>query len=71
MKIIQKICNFIVRNSNIKVIQGPPGPMGMMGVGVQSIDTITVIKKDEKIKHVILRDEYGNKICNNIKVIDL
>lgn len=75
MSLLTKICNFIVEHSEVEKrrgLQGPPGPMGMMGLGLQELATITVIRENDKVTELILRNHDGYKLCSdNVKVIDI
>lgn len=74
MSLLTKICNFIVEHSDAKRrgLQGPPGPMSMMGLGLQELATVTVIRENDKVTELILRNHGGYKLCSdNVKVIDI
>ena len=43
----------------------------MMGLGLQELATITVIRENDKVTELILRNDDGYKLCSdNVKVID-
>lgn len=72
MSLLTKICNFIVEHSDVEKLRGLQGPMGMMGLGLQELATITVIRENDKVTELILRDKDGYKLCpDNVKVIDI
>ena len=75
MTLLTKICNFIVEHSDVEKrrgLQGPPGSMSMMGSVLQELATITVIRKNDKVTELILRNNGGYKLCSdNVKVIDI
>lgn len=75
MSLLTRICNFIVEHSDMEKcigLQGPPGPMGMMGLGLQELATITVIRENDKVTELILRNHNGYRLCpDNVKVIDI
>lgn len=44
----------------------------MMGLGLQELATVTVIRENDKATELILRNHGGYKLCSdNVKVIDI
>jgi len=44
----------------------------MMGLGLQELATVTVIRENDKATELILRNRGGYKLCSdNVKVIDI